>query len=402
MERIILHCDCNAFYASVECLLHPEYREVPMAVCGDPKQRHGIILAKNEYAKKYGIQTAETIWQAKGKCPQLVLAKPHREKYAEYSQKVNEIYQRFTDLVEPFGIDESWLDVTGSQQLFGSGPEIADTLREIVKRETGLTISVGVSFNKIFSKLGSDYKKPDATTVITEDQVPLIVFPLPVERLLYVGKSATETMKGMGIRTIGELARADRSLLIANLGKIGGDLHDYANGLDESPVKSIYEEREIKSVGNSLTFKRNLLGLEDIRLGITVLADTVAARMRRSGIKCTTVQITIRNPSFKTITRQKPLPNATFLAKELAEAAMQLILEYWNLRAPIRMLALTGLNLFREEEAPGEQLSLFQESHQHEREKQEQLETALDRIRTKYGKGAISICGMLQNDIGAE
>lgn len=402
MERIILHCDCNAFYASVECLLHPEYREVPMAVCGDPEQRHGIILAKNEYAKKYGIQTAETIWQAKEKCPQLVLAKPHREKYAEYSKKVNEIYQRFTDLVEPFGIDESWLDVTGSQQLFGSGPEIADTLREIVKQETGLTISVGVSFNKIFSKLGSDYKKPDATTVITEDQVPLIVFPLPVERLLYVGKSATETMKGMGIRTIGELARADRSLLIANLGKIGGDLHDYANGLDESPVKSIYEEREIKSVGNSLTFKRNLLGLEDIRLGITVLADTVAARMRRSGVKCTTVQITIRNPSFKTITRQKPLPNATFLAKELAEAAMQLILEYWNLRAPIRMLALTGLNLFREEEAPGEQLSLFQESHQYEREKQEQLETALDRIRTKYGKGAISICGMLQNDIGAE
>lgn len=402
MERIILHCDCNAFYASVECLLHPEYREVPMAVCGDPEQRHGIILAKNEYAKKYGIQTAETIWQAKEKCPQLVLAKPHREKYAEYSKKVNEIYQRFTDLVEPFGIDESWLDVTGSQQLFGSGPEIADMLREIVKQETGLTISVGVSFNKIFSKLGSDYKKPDATTVITEDQVPLIVFPLPVERLLYVGKSATETMKGMGIRTIGELARADRSLLIANLGKIGGDLHDYANGLDESPVKSIYEEREIKSVGNSLTFKRNLLGLEDIRLGITVLADTVATRMRRSGVKCTTVQITIRNPSFKTITRQKPLPNATFLAKELAEAAMQLILEYWNLRAPIRMLALTGLNLFREEEAPGEQLSLFQESHQYEREKQEQLETALDRIRTKYGKGAISICGMLQNDIGAE
>lgn len=402
MERIILHCDCNAFYASVECLLHPEYREVPMAVCGDPEQRHGIILAKNEYAKKYGIQTAETIWQAKEKCPQLVLAKPHRKKYAEYSKKVNEIYQRFTDLVEPFGIDESWLDVTGSQQLFGSGPEIADMLREIAKQETGLTISVGVSFNKIFSKLGSDYKKPDATTVITEDQVPLIVFPLPVERLLYVGKSATETMKGMGIRTIGELARADRSLLIANLGKIGGDLHDYANGLDESPVKSIYEEREIKSVGNSLTFKRNLLGLEDIRLGITVLADTVAARMRRSGVKCTIVQITIRNPSFKTITRQKPLANATFLAKELAEAAMQLILEYWNLRAPIRMLALTGLNLFREEEAPGEQLSLFQESHQYEREKQEQLETALDRIRTKYGKGAISICGMLQNDIGAE
>lgn len=402
MERIILHCDCNAFYASVECLLHPEYRDVPMAVCGDPEQRHGIILAKNEWAKKYGIQTAETIWRAKEKCPQLVLAKPHRDKYAEYSKKVNEIYQRFTDLVEPFGIDESWLDVTGSQRLFGSGVEIADTLRRVVKKETGLTISVGVSFNKIFAKLGSDYKKPDATTVISKDQVPLIVFPLPVEQLLYVGKSARETMQRIGIRTIGELARADRSALLTNLGKIGGDLHDYANGLDKSPVKSIYEEREVKSVGNSLTFKRNLIGMEDILLGITVLADTVAARMRRSGVKCMTVQVTIRNPSFKTITRQKPLPIATFLAKELTETAVQLILECWNLHAPIRMLALTGLNLFREEEAPGEQLCLFEKSNQIEREKQEQLETALDRIRTKYGKGAVSICGVLQNDIGAE
>ena len=194
-DRVILHCDCNAFYASVECLLHPAYRDVPMAVCGDPENRHGIILAKNERAKRFGVQTAETIWQARRKCPDLVLAPPHRDQYAIYSKRVNAIYQRYTDLVEPFGIDESWLDVTGSQRLFGSGPEIADRLRAEVKRETGLTISVGVSFNKIFAKLGSDYKKPDATTVISRENYRNIVYPLSVSALLYVGKSARETLR---------------------------------------------------------------------------------------------------------------------------------------------------------------------------------------------------------------
>ena len=223
-DRVILHCDCNAFYASVECLLHPAYRDVPMAVCGDPENRHGIILAKNERAKRFGVQTAETIWQARRKCPDLVLAPPHRDQYAIYSKRVNAIYQRYTDLVEPFGIDESWLDVTGSQRLFGSGPEIADRLRAEVQRETGLTISVGVSFNKIFAKLGSDYKKPDATTVISRENYRDIVYPLSVSALLYVGKSARETLQNMRIRTIGDLAHADRKALVASLGKIGGEL----------------------------------------------------------------------------------------------------------------------------------------------------------------------------------
>ena len=201
-DRVILHCDCNAFYASVECLLHPAYRDVPMAVCGNPENRHGIILAKNERAKRFGVQTAETIWQARRKCPDLVLAPPHRDQYAIYSKRVNAIYQRYTDLVEPFGIDESWLDVTGSQRLFGSGPEIADRLRAEVKRETGLTISVGVSFNKIFAKLGSDYKKPDATTVISRENYRDIVYPLSVSALLYVGKSARETLQNMRIQCL--------------------------------------------------------------------------------------------------------------------------------------------------------------------------------------------------------
>lgn len=401
-DRVILHCDCNAFYASVECLLHPAYRDVPMAVCGDPENRHGIVLAKNERAKRFGVQTAETIWQARRKCPDLVLAPPHRDQYALYSKKVNAIYQQYTDLVEPFGIDESWLDVTGSQKLFGPGPQMADRLRAQVRRETGLTISVGVSFNKIFAKLGSDYKKPDATTVITRENFREVVFPLSVDALLYVGKSAREALRKMRVRTIGDLAHADRRLLEASLGKAGGELHDYANGLDTSPVKSIYEPREVKSVGNGLTFKRNLVGWDDIRLGIAVLADTVAARMRRSGVKCYTVQLNIRNPSFHTISRQRPLPVPTFLAKELADAAMKILQDSWNPKAPIRMLTLTGTNLVPADEAPGEQLSLFEQSNQEARKKQERLETTLDAIREKFGRDAVNICGVLKNDIGAD
>lgn len=400
MNRTILHCDCNGFFASVECILHPEYRDVPMAVCGNPENRHGIILAKNEHAKKYGIQTAETIWQAKKKCPELVLAPPHHEEYRRYSKRINAIYQRYTDLVEPFGIDESWLDVTGSQTLFGDGKQIADELRKVIREEIGLTISVGVSFNKIFAKLGSDYKKPDATTVISRENWKEIVFPLPVNSLLYVGKSANETLAKLGIHTIGQLAECDPSILRAHLGKTGGILHDYANGLDNSPVKNINDKREIKSVGNGMTFKRDLVGINDIRLGVTTLADSVAGRMRKYGVKCWAVQVTIRNPSFKTITRQKTLSSPTHLAKELARAAMELIQSSWNLNAPIRMLTITGLSLIPDD-VPCEQLSFFQ-SNSTEREKQEQLETALDAIRLKYGSNSVAFGGIINNDIGIE
>ena len=213
-ERIILHCDLNSFYASVELLDKPALWEVPVAVCGDPKTRHGIILAKNEPAKKYGIQTAETVWQAKKKCPGLVLLPPHHDLYKMWSVRVNDIYERFTDLIEPFGSDESWLDVTNSLHLFGGDAKaLADTLRERIKREFGLTISVGVSFNKVFAKLGSDYKKPDATTVIARGNWRDIVFPLPVGDLLFVGRSAQELLGRYGVRTIGELSKCSEEML---------------------------------------------------------------------------------------------------------------------------------------------------------------------------------------------
>ncbi|MDO4552747.1 MAG: DNA polymerase IV, partial [Bacillota bacterium] len=260
MDRTILHCDMNNFYASVELLSHPELAGRPVAVCGNPENRHGIILAKNGEAKAFGVVTAETVWQARKKCPGLVLLPPHHSRYARYSRLINEIYRQYTDMVEPLSIDESFLDVTGSLKLFGSGREIADKIRQQVKQEHGLTLSAGVSFNKLFAKMGSDYKKPDATTEITRENYQSLLWPLPVRQFYSVGGATAEKLREMGIRTIGDLARTDRQLLLAALGKNGGQLHDYANGLDQRPVALFEERRKMKSVGNGVTFRRDLLG----------------------------------------------------------------------------------------------------------------------------------------------
>lgn len=389
-DRVILHCDCNGFYASVECTLQPELWSVPMAVCGDPESRHGIILAKNQLAKEKGVTTAETIWQAKAKCPGLVLVPPHHEEYERFSRQINGIYQQYTDQVEPFGIDESWLDVTGSRRLFGTGPEIADTLRERVRRETGLTISVGVSWNKIFAKLGSDYKKPDATTVISRENYRELVWPMEAGTLLYVGKSARKALEELHIRTIGELAAADPEQLSRRLGKLGRELWTYARGEENSPVRSAYEEREIKSVGKGSTFPRDLRGMEEIAAGIAPLAESVARRLRRHGLWCRTVQLHIKDPEFRVISRQKPLEHPSCTAKEIREAAIALARESWDPRAPIRMLTVTGASLV---DAGGleEQLSLFTDpEEERRRQRQEDLERAVDGIESRYGRQALA------------
>lgn len=398
-DRVILHCDCNGFYASCEQLRHPELKSVPMAVCGDPESRHGIILAKNELAKGYGIKTAETIREALQKCPQLTLVRPHHRDYARWSQVINGIYRRYTDLVEPFGIDESWLDVTASQRLFGDGKAIADRLRREVREETGLTISAGVSFNKIFAKLGSDHKKPDATTVITREDVPYLVWPKPVDALLFVGGASRAALAALGIHTIGQLAKASRETLSLRLGKMGEQIWDYANGLDESPVASIYDRHTVKSVGNGMTFRRDLLGEQDIRLGLRALSEEVAERLRRAGLKCRTVQLTIKDPALRVITRQKRLEHSTYLARDLEECCMELLRRNWNMQKPIRMLTVTGQNLLSPEEEQ-EQLMLFDEQRQQQSRKQERLEQTMDSIRRKYGRGAIHTAGLMDNDLG--
>lgn len=400
MDRTILHCDCNGFYASVECVLHPEYRNVPMAVCGNPENRHGIILAKNELAKAYGVQTAETIWQAKKKCPGLVLASAHHEEYERFSKRVNEIYLRYTDQVEPFSIDESWLDVGGSRELFGDGVQIADELRETVRRETGLTISVGVSFNKIFAKMGSDYKKPDATTVISRDNYKDILWPLPVSDLIYVGKSCAKTLQAMGIRTIGELACASPAYLCGRLGKLGETLYDYANGLEDSPVLTFDHKREIKSVGNGMTFRRDLVNTEEIELGLYVLSDEVAQRLRKYGLKCRTVSVTIKDTNLKVINRQKALMIPSQLSRDLWQASLELVHSSWNPNKPIRMLTVTAMNVVGEEEACWQASIFISEEMEQKRKKLEALETALDDIRQKYGQEAVKRASVLKNDLG--
>ncbi|MBD5134104.1 MAG: DNA polymerase IV [Clostridiales bacterium] len=394
MDRVIYHCDCNSFYCSVELLSHPELRAVPTAVCGDPKSRHGIILAKNEPAKKFGVRTAETIWQARQKCPDLVLLPSHHDLYREYSKKVNAIYDRFTDLIEPFGIDESWLDVTGTLHLFGGDPKaLADRIRATVREELGLTISVGVSFNKIFAKLGSDYKKPDATTVITVDNYRQMVWPLPVTDLLFVGKAAAKVLKQYGVTTIGELAAFDRLALTELLGKQGGQLWNYANGLENSPVAPAGTYTPPKSVGNGETFPRNLIRREEVGRGVAMLADQVAVRLRKHGMKASTLQVTIRDPSFKDICRQRPLDAPTNTARELARTAMDILAHSWKSGAPIRAITLTAHNLVPEGEA-AEQMDLFQSAAPKKRERVEKLERTMDAIRSKYGKGAVTVAAL--------
>jgi DNA polymerase-4 len=388
-DRVIFHCDLNAFYASVELLDHPELAGKPAAVCGDPASRHGIILAKNEAAKAFGVRTAETVWQAKRKCPQLALLPAHHEKYREYSKKAGEIYRRYTDLVEPFGIDECWLDVTGTLHLFGGDAKaLADRLREEMKGELGLTISVGVSFQKVFAKLGSDYKKPDATTVISRANYRSLVWPLPVTDLLFVGRAAGETLGRHGIRTIGDLAQMPREQAVRLLGKNGGQLHDYAAGLDSSPVRPAGEAPPPKSVGNGMTFPRNLAGEEEIRAGVQYLCQRVAARLRKRGFKCTTLQVTIRSPELKQVSRQRKLTSPTYSSRELTRLSLVLMGEIWRWDAPVRAITITGAGLLPEDQA-GVQMDLFAPEKARRREKEEALERTMDRLRAKYGRGVV-------------
>ena len=407
MDRIIFHCDLNSFYASVELLSHPELRHLPVAVCGDPASRHGIILAKNEPAKAFQVKTAETIWQAKKKCPDLVLLPAHHGLYSDLSRKVNSLYEEYTDLVEPFGIDESWLDVTGTLHLFGGDARaLADRLREEMRSSFGLTISVGVSFNKVFAKLGSDYKKPDATTVISRENFKQIVWPLPVTDLLFVGRAAARVLRQYGVSTIGDLAVFDRGALIELLGKQGGPLWEYANGLEHSAVAPAGTYTPPKSVGNGETFPRNLIRRDEVGRGVAMLADQVAVRLRRHGMKASTLQVTIRDPKFHDICRQRPLPAPANTARELSQAAMDIIARSWKSNAPIRAITLTAHNLIPEGEA-AVQLDLFQSSAPQRRERVETLERTMDAIRSKYGRKAVTVAVLAprerpEEDPGAE
>ena len=378
-ERVILHSDLNNFYASVECLCHPEYRGKPLAVLGDPEARHGIVLAKNYEAKAYGVQTGDPMWMAQKKCPDIVFVPPHYDLYMKHSKLIREIYSEYTDKVEPYGLDECWLDVSGSTMLFGSGEDIANEIRKRVKFELGVSVSVGVSFNKIFAKLGSDMKKPDATTVIESNRFKEIVWPLPVKELLYVGRATHAKLKRKGIFTIGDLANSNPENLRFWLGKMGVVLWQFANGLDTSPVSNIGAKSLIKTVGNSTTAPRDLITDEDIKITLMVLCESVSARLREYGFICRTVQIGIRDNELEWFERQGKLeiPNRT--AKSIFELAFSLFTKYTNGK-PIRSLSVRACDL---KPMDFVQLSLLPDAAK--LQKQEELETEIDNLRNRFG-----------------
>ncbi|MBR4889322.1 MAG: DNA polymerase IV [Clostridia bacterium] len=379
MDRVVLHSDLNNFYASVECIQHPEWRNIPMAVAGDPEARHGIVLAKNEVAKRYGIRTAEALWQARQKCPNILFVPPHFDRYMAYSRAAREMYSQYTDQVESFGADECWLDVTGSGLLFGSGEKIAHELRERMKKELGLTVSVGVSFNKVFAKLGSDMKKPDAVTILSRENFKEKVWPLPVGELLFAGPATCEKLRRRGITNIGQLAHAPVRFLEYTLGKLGPQLHKYANGEDDSPVLRPDQLPPVKSIGNSTTAAHDLTSPEDIRITLYVLCESVSARMREAGFNARTVQLTIKDNTLQKQECQCRLEPANHTAKALFDAAYKLYQTHKPTR-PVRLLGVTATGFEDEEEA---QLSFLPEAKTLERV--EKLETAVDTLREKYG-----------------
>ncbi len=388
-----MHVDCNKFYASVECLHRPEIRNKPVVVGGDPEKRHGIVLTKNEIASKYGIKTAETIWQAKRKCPELVIIPPNFPLYLRFSNMVREILSDYTDLIEPFGLDECWLDVTGSSSLFGDALKIAQNIRRRIKFELGITVSIGVSYNKVIAKLGADYRKPDAVTAITRDNYKRIVWPLKANELLYIGRATYPKLQKMGIETIGDLANADILALKKRFGKIGPMFSVFANGEDKSPVAPAGAENMIKSIGNSFTTPRDLVNNEDVKMMIYVLTESVARRLRDSGLKCRVIGMHIRDTGLYSFSRQVKISEPTDLTEDIAETAYKLFLDNYEFEENIRSVGV-WVSDFCSADCET-QLSLFCDNQK--RERLERIDRAVDSLKYRYGNFCIQRAVLLKD-----
>ena len=396
MSRTILHSDCNCFYASVELLHHPELRGRPVAVCGNPDARHGIILTADYTAKRYGVKTGMALWQARQLCPDLIFLPARMDLYLRFSRMAQEIYSEYTDKVEPFGIDESWLDVTESVSVKGDGYSIAKEINNRMKKELGITVSIGVSFNKVFAKLGSDYKKPDAITTMGKDEYRTKAWPLPVSDLLYVGRATDRKLRTMGVKTIGDLALMDEGILTKKFGKVGNIIHAFANGYDTSPVKIENTSAPIKSVGNSTTTPKDMRTDEDVKIVLYILAESVAARLRENGFRCKTVEISIRDKELFHFSKQTKLKNASNITGEIAEAAYMLYKKSYSLPAneyelksfgtefyqkPLRSIGIIGSDLVTD--FYWEQMDIFMDPKL--REKRMKMDVAVDNIRKRFG-----------------
>lgn len=385
-ERVILHCDLNNFFASVSLLFNPTLRSVPVAVCGDKEQRHGIVLAKNEAAKRCGVKTAEAIFEAKAKCPELVILPPMMDKYKEYSEKAHRIYEEYTDMIEPFGIDECWLDVTGSRLLFGSGEEIADKIRREIKQKLGITVSVGISFNKVFAKLGSDMKKPDGITVISRENFREKIWRLPISDLLFVGRKTTDRLRSCGICTIGDAALCSDEMLERLLGKNGLELKRYALGEDNSPVSRQHEKATPKSIGRSVTRQQDFKTPDEIWGMFLSLAREISDSLREQGLYAGGVQVHIRNAALSVKEFSRSYPDSVNGAKIIAERGMELLNEHFGFTEPLRSVGLRAINLRGYQTAIQE--DIFGDSEK--RETEEKIESSIYELRKKFGSTSIT------------
>lgn len=385
-ERIILHSDLNNFFASVEIARNPALAGKPLIVCGDPKERHGVVLAKNEEAKKFGIKTAETVYSALKKCPDVQMVGSHYHEYKRYSARVVELYGRYTDVIEECSIDECSLDVTGSTLLFGDGRTIAERIRKEVREELGLTVSVGVSFNKVFAKLASEMKKPDAVTEITRENYRNKVWCLPVGDLLFVGKATVETLRKLGIRTIGELALADEEALTRALGKRGRQLRVYARGEDREPVRAEKDREELKSVGNSTTLAKDITDREEIKRWFYAIAESVAGRLRDADVgRASTVHIVVRNDKLQDATCQMKVP-PTALCGDIAKAAYELFCRHFPLGIRVRMLGITVSGFdYHVEQMRLDDLTEGKNGY----ERRQRAENTIAKLREKYGYATV-------------
>lgn len=384
-ERIILHCDLNNFFASVSLIFNPTLKELPVAVCGDSEKRHGIILAKNEIAKKFGVNTAEPIFQAQRKCPDLVLLPAIYEEYEKYSKKAQEIYSRYTDMIEPFGIDECWLDVTGSTLLFGSGEKIANLIRNDIKNELGITISVGVSFNKVFAKLGSDMRKPDAVTVISKENFKDKIWKLPITDLLFVGKNTAQKLKSIGINTIGDISLCDDATLKRLLGKNGIDLKTYALGQDNSPVIPITENSKPKSIGKSVTCGQDFTNNEQVWKAFLSFAQIISDSLHKHNLFASGVQVHIRTSSLVTKEFSRTFNDTTNCSLTIAKRGFEVFCENYHFSEPLRSVGLRAINLKTENTAI--QQDIF--GNNEKLLETEKVEESVYKVRQKFGKSAV-------------
>jgi len=380
-------------YAQIEEMKFPELRDVPMAVGGHEETRHGIILAKNDLAKKYDIKTGESLRDARKKCPDLLIIPPHYDDYMYYTEQVKDIYREYTDQVESFGLDEAWVDFTYSQKLFGDPIKIAHEIQDRVLKEVGLTVSIGVSYNKIFAKLGSDMIKPSGFVVITPENYKEVVWPLPVGDLLYVGSSTERKLHARGIMTIGQLANYSHQLLKNEMGKKGEIIHAFANGWDVSEVALTSFQRHVKSVGNSVTAVHDICNFEELKMVYYVLTESVASRLKDHGLEGNVISISMRDKDLNWFSRQRKVETYTNVTEEIIITVLELSLENYDFSVPLRSIGLSVGNL--RPDLGRRQLNLFEDDEQVE--KARKVDNTMDAIRNKYGFEAVKRCCILQD-----